>query len=58
MANFLNTKQYEIFRAKMQIALTSKQYDADPEKRARVVKYYRQCMYNITRNRPLPAYPS
>ena len=53
-----NNKQYERTRAKMHIALTSKLYDHDDEKRAAVVKYYRQCMYNILHNRPLPAYPA
>ena len=58
MKNYLDSKHYQRARAKMQIALTSTAYNDDDEKRARVVKYYRQCMYNIRHNLPLPAYPA
>ena len=57
MKNYLDSKHYQRARAKMQIALTSAQYNDDDEKRALVVKYYRQLMYNIAHNKPLPARP-
>lgn len=50
-------KSYERARAKMHIALTSDLYKYDDEKRAVIVKYYRQCMYNIVHNKPLPLRP-
>lgn len=58
MINYLNNKQYKIMRAKLEIALTSKMYDDDEPKRALIVKFYRQCLYCIMRNKPLPTYPA
>ena len=58
MKTIYSKKQYDLMRAKMNIAMTSKMYDDDENRRQTVIKYYRQCMSNIMHRRPLPAYPA
>lgn len=52
-----NSREYERIREKLNIAMSSKMYDADELRRQIVIKYYRQCLYNSLHNKPLPAYP-